>query len=148
MPAILIDTNILIYASDPGDQERQDQALTILTQLEIMRSGRLSAQCLAEFVHASTRSQQPLYTRAEALEQVERLARAYPVFDVTLLTVLEAARGARDHQMAFYDAQIWAAARLNQVPLIFSEDFSDGQTLEGVRFINPFSKNFILEDWI
>jgi len=148
MPPILIDTNILIYASDPGDLARQEKALDVLKQLEITRSGRLSAQCLAEFVHASTRSQQPLYTRAEAHEQVERLARAYPVYYVSLLTVLEAARGARDYQMAYYDAQIWAAARLNQVSLIFSEDFSDGQTLEGVRFINPFAADFKLEDWV
>jgi predicted nucleic acid-binding protein len=147
MPPILIDTNILIYASDPGNPTRQDEALRILKHLEITRSGRLSAQCLAEFMHVSTRSLQPLYTRAEALTQVERLAQAYPIFDITLLVVLEAGRGARDYTMAYYDAQIWAAARLNQVSLIFSEDFSDGQILEGVRFVNPFSEGFVLENW-
>jgi len=147
MPPILIDTNILIYASDPGNPALQDQALHILKHLEMTRNGRLSAQCLAEFMHVSTRSLQPIYTRAEALEQVERLAQAYPIFDVTLLIVLEAARGARDYSMVYYDAQIWAAARLNQVSLIFSEDFSDGQVLEGVRFVNPFAANFKIEDW-
>jgi predicted nucleic acid-binding protein len=63
------------------------------------------------------------------------------------LIVLEAGRGARDHGLAYYDAQIWAAARLNQVTTVFSEDFSDGQTLEGVRFVNPFASGFRLEDW-
>lgn len=48
----------------------------------------------------------------------------------------------RDHQLAFYDAQIWAAARLNQIPAVFSEDFQDGRTLEGVQFVNPFSETF------
>ncbi len=147
MPPILIDTNILIYASDPGNPARQDQALKLLKHLEITRSGRLSVQCLAEFIHVSTRSLQPSYTRAEALEQVERLAQAFPIFDLTLPVVLEAARGARDYRLAYYDAQIWAAARLNQVSLIFSEDFSDGQVLEGVRFVNPFAAGFVLEDW-
>jgi predicted nucleic acid-binding protein len=52
-----------------------------------------------------------------------------------------------DHSLAYYDAQIWATARLNQIPLIFSEDFQDGQTLEGVRFVNPFSAQFELRDW-
>ena len=99
-------------------------------------------------MHVSIRSKQPLYTRAEAIEQVEHLAQAYPVFDVTLLIVLEAACGARDYSMAYYDAQIWASARLNQVPLIFSEEFSDGQTLEGVRLINPFTEDFKIEDWV
>ena len=147
MPPILIDTNILIYASDPGNPARQDQALKLLKHLEITRSGRLSVQCLAEFIHVSTRSLQPIYTRAEALEQVERLAQAFPIFDLTLPVILEAGRGVRDYSLAYYDAQIWAAARLNQVSLIFSEDFSDGQILEGVRFVNPFAAGFVLDDW-
>ncbi len=147
MPPILIDTNVLIYASDPAETIRQDQALRILKYLETARLGRLSVQCLAEFMHVTTRPHWTLYTRAEALQQVEYLLRAFPVFDLTPLIVLEAARGARDHGLAYCDAQIWAAARLNQVTIIFSEDFSDGQVLEGVRFVNPFSTDFRLEDW-
>jgi predicted nucleic acid-binding protein len=62
--------------------------------------------------------------------------------------VLEAARGVRDHGLAYYDAQVWAAARLNKIPIIFSEDFQDGRILEGVRFANPFSQSFDLEAWL
>jgi predicted nucleic acid-binding protein len=61
--------------------------------------------------------------------------------------LVETARGARDHDLAYYDAQIWASARLNQVTIVFSEDFSDGQVLEGVRFVNPFKPDFQLEAW-
>jgi predicted nucleic acid-binding protein len=64
------------------------------------------------------------------------------------MIVLEAGRGVRDHQLSYYDSQIWAIARLNQVPTIFSEDFSDGAVLEGVRFVNPFSPDFRLETWL
>ena len=39
-------------------------------------------------------------------------------------------------------------ARLNQVPVVFSEDFNDGSILEGVRFVNPFSREFLLEKWL
>jgi predicted nucleic acid-binding protein len=147
MPPVLIDTNVLVYASDPAEITRQEQALRILKHLETARLGRLSVQCLAEFVHVTTRSRWPLYTMVEALQQVEHLLRAYPVFDLTPLIVLEAARGARDYGLTYYDAQIWAAARLNQVTVVFSEGFSDGQALEGVRFVNPFSADFRLEDW-
>ena len=80
--------------------------------------------------------------------QVERWQNIFPVFDLTPQIVLEAARGVRDHKMAFYDAQIWAAARLNQIPVVFSEDFQDGQVLEGVRFANPFTPTFDLETWL
>jgi predicted nucleic acid-binding protein len=147
MPPVLIDTNVLIYASDPAETTRQDQALHILKYLETARMGRLSAQCLAEFMQVATRVRRPLYTRAEALWQVEHLHRAYPVFDLTALIMLEAGRGARDYGLPYYDAQIWAAALLNQVTVVFSEDFSDGQVLEGVRFANPFVMDFRVEDW-
>ncbi len=147
MPSILIDTNVLVYASDAADVTRQDQALRVLKHLETTRAGRLSAQCLAEFVHVTTRPNRPFYSPAEAAQQVETLMRAFPVFDLTALIVLEAVRGRRDHEMAYYDAQIWAAARLNQVTVVFSEDFSDGQVLEGVRFVNPFKDGFRLEEW-
>lgn len=54
----------------------------------------------------------------------------------------------RDHQLAYWNAQIWASARLNQIPVVFSEAFSDGVALEGVRFVNPFAAEFVLNSWV
>jgi predicted nucleic acid-binding protein len=71
---------------------------------------------------------------------------SWAILDTTRLVVLEAARGVRDHQFSYFDAQIWAAARLNQVEVIFSEDFNPSQ-IEGIQFVNPFSAEFRLEDW-
>ena len=67
--------------------------------------------------------------------------------DVTGSVVLQAARGVCDHQFSFWDAQIWAVARLNQVPVIFSEDFDSGAVIEGVQFVNPFAGDFQPEAW-
>jgi len=147
MAPVLIDTSVLIYVFDHGDQSRQDQAIRVLQHLQTTGNGRLSAQSLAEFCAVTTRKLKPLLTRAEAVTQVERFARAFPVIDLTPLVVIEAARGARDHSLAYYDAQIWAAARLNQIPVVFSEDFDSGSTLEGVKFVNPFAADFVLEAW-
>ena len=148
MTLVLIDTNVLIYACDTADSLRQERAIQVLRYLEVTGTGRLSVQCLAEFVNATTRSTRPLYSPPEALAQVERLARSFVVFDLTPMIVLEAAHGMSDYSLAYYDAQIWASARLNQTPLVFSEDFQDEQMLEGVRFVNPFSANFSLKDWV
>jgi len=145
---ILIDTNILVYAVDPRDAEKQGKALQVLEGLQASGKGRISVQSLAEFISATTRSSTPLMTISEALQQVERLIGSFPIYDLKPMVVLEAARGARDYGLSYYDAQIWAVARLNQVPVVISEDFSAGQALDGVQFINPFSENFPLKDLV
>jgi predicted nucleic acid-binding protein len=148
MNPILIDTNVLLYAHDGNDPTRQAQALEVLKHLELTANGRLSVQCLAEFFNVATRKLAPPLTAQEAVEQVERLAHAYPVLDLTPAIVLEAGRGVRDHQLAYFDAQLWAMAKLNQIPVVLSEDFRSGSTLEGVRFINPFAPDFKIEHWV
>jgi predicted nucleic acid-binding protein len=145
MPLVLMDTNILVYTYDPADLNRQEKALTVLTALEEQGSGCLSVQSLSEFVNVAVGKKR--LSIAEAILQVEQWSYAFPVFNLTPQIVIEAARGVRDHQLSYYDAQIWAAARLNQVPVVFSEDFQNGQILEGVRFVNPFDDLFNLDDW-
>ncbi|HKZ84630.1 MAG TPA: PIN domain-containing protein [Anaerolineae bacterium] len=147
MTAVLIDTNVLVYAHDRGEPKKQAQAIKVLNYLQVTGQGRLSVQCLSEFFSIITRGKQPKLARDAAAQQVERLAHSFPVYDLTPLIVIEATRGARDHSLAYYDAQIWAAARLNQIPVVFSEDFSAGSTLEGVQFVNPFAADFVLETW-
>ena len=147
MVAVLIDTNVLVYAHDRGEFDKQGHAINTLNRLQVTGSGRLSAQCLAEFFSVVTRGSAPMLTATEAARQVEWLVRAWPVLDVTLQVVLEAIRGVREHQFSFWDAQIWAAARLNQVPVVFSEDFNSGAVIEGIRFVDPFAEDFQPEAW-
>lgn len=84
----------------------------------------------------------------EAYRRLELYERAWNVVAITPPIVLEAARGAVAHQLNFWDALIWATAKLNQIPVILSEDFRSGASLEGVRFINPLSDDFDLELWL
>ena len=148
MPPTLIDTNLLIYLYDPSQPGKQAQSHRVLEQMDLTHSGRLSVQALAEFFSVATRKLSPSLTPAEALEQINLFIRLWPVFDLTPMIVMEAGRGVRDHKLSYYDAQVWAIARLNQVPVVFSEDFRDGSILEGVRFVNPFSPEFSLEKWL
>jgi predicted nucleic acid-binding protein len=148
MTPVLIDTNLLIYLFDQNQPVRQSRAKEVLDKLELIGTGRLSVQNLAEFFSVSTRKLSPPLSSKEALKQVNLFTRVWPVFDLTPLIVLEAARGVRDYQMSYYDAQIWATARLNQIPVIFSEDFNVGATLEGVQFINPFTPDFVIDNWV
>lgn len=148
MTAVLVDTNLLVYAHDRAAPSKQETAIRTLEALRAAGRGRLSAQCLAEFFAVVTRGKRPLLAIADALSQVEALAGGWPVFEITPLVVLEAARGVRDHDLAYWDAQLWATARLNQVDAIFSEDFAVGSSLEGVRFVNPLAPGFDLMLWV
>jgi predicted nucleic acid-binding protein len=147
MPPILIDTNLLIHLYDFRDPGKQSRSAEVLNELGVSGSGRLSVQGLAEFLSVATWKLVPPLPPEDAIRQVESFMRLWPVFDLTPLMVLEAGRGVRDHRLSYYGAQIWASARLNQVPVIFSEDFTDGSMLEGVRFVDPFADGFVLEEW-
>lgn len=145
---VLVDTNVLVYAYDRSEPAKQAQALHVLSDLQANRAGLLSVQVLIEFYNAVTRRiSQPL-TPQQADERIRNLAVAWPVLDITPLIALEAVRGALQHQMPIWDAQVWATARLNQIPAIFSEDFSDGALTEGIRMVNPFAAAFQVHDWM
>lgn len=140
---VFVDTNILVYAYDRSEPQKQRQASQILNQLVVSRTGVISTQVLAEFFVTITSPRKfasPLSV-AEGYERIEYYLRSWEVVDLTGLIVLEAARGVREYQLSFWDAQIWATARLNQIPLIYSEDFNAGAALEGVRFSNPLESN-------
>jgi predicted nucleic acid-binding protein len=147
MDEVLIDTNILVYAHQPSETAKHERALRTIEALMASGLGRLSAQILGEFLSATTRGRRPILTMQDALRQATLLGHALPVFDQTRLIVLEAGRGVHEHQLSYFDAQIWATARLNQVSTIFTEDFTSGRRVEGVQFLNPLLPGFDLTRW-
>jgi len=148
MDQVLIDTNVLVYSCDRHDFDKQQQALELMASLQESGLGGISVQSLAEFFAAATRGREPLLSIANACARQAELARMWRVLDLTPAIALEAAAGVREHRLSYWDAQIWATARLNQIPVVLSEDFQDGQWLEGVRFVNPFSTKFDLQAWM
>jgi predicted nucleic acid-binding protein len=139
---ILVDTNVLVYAYDRAAGTKQARAVDTLSRVLRTGRGRLSTQVLGEFFRVATQRLAAPLTIGDACDQIARLLEAWPVLAITPPIVLEAARGVRDHRLPFWDAQLWATARLNQVEIVLSEDFTDGRTLEGVRFMNPFAPSF------
>lgn len=138
----LVDTNVLVYAHDVVEVGKQQRAIAILDQFTGTGGAALSTHILSEYFWVLTRKRAPPVPSAEAEQRLNHLVELWPVLAITPPIVLEAARGARQHQMAFWDALVWAAARLNQVPRILTEDFSDGRTVEGVTYVNPFVPSF------
>lgn len=145
---IFVDTNILLYAYDRSEPDKQRQAALILDKLALSGLGVISSQVMAEFFVTVTRKISAPLAPDSAYQRLENYQQSWETLDVTPAIVLEAARGVRDYQFSFWGAQIWATARLNQIATIFSEDFNVGAVVEGVRFVNPLTADFQVEDWL
>jgi predicted nucleic acid-binding protein len=138
----LVDSNILVYAFDPRDLRKQRIAADLIEHLIQRQVAVLSVQCLSEFFNVTTRKLPEPLQAGEALVYVQRFAQTCRVLDLTGATVLEGCRGAGQYKLSVWDALIWAAAKLNQVPYVLSEDLQHDLFLEGVRIQNPFVPEF------
>jgi len=134
---VTVDTNILVYATAPQAGAQQTRAQHILARG--MRTGNsvLLLQALAEFSHVALRKAGIPPRRVQAIVDAWRVALpVHAVIDEDLPAALDAVRV---HKLAFWDAMLWATGRRIGVRYLLSEDFQDGRTLEGVRFVNPFN---------
>jgi predicted nucleic acid-binding protein len=144
---VFLDTNLLVYAYDRSEPEKQRRAREVLAALAAAQAGVVSAQVLAEFFVTVTRKLAAPLPVASALEQLASHLHLWKVVDVTGILAATAAAAASKYRLNYWDAQVWAAARQNQVSVVLSEDFSHGAEVEGVRFVNPFGADFCLGAW-
>ena len=138
----VVDANILIYAYDRSESEKQIRARNVLDWLQSQKVGYLTTQVLGEFFWTTTRRLVKPLSRAEAFAEVEKHLRAWRVLTVTPAIVFDAARASAKYQLQYWDAQVWATAKLNQIPVVLSEDLQHGQRIEGVQFLNPLKGDF------
>lgn len=139
MIRVAIDTNVLVYRHDPGEPERQPRARQVMDLIKEHAHGIVPVQCLAELSNVALRKLEGPPTAEEVLAMVAGFRNLFDIVPLGPDVVNEALRGVRDHQFAYYDAQIWAAARRAQATILVSEDFNPGAVLGGITFLNPFT---------
>lgn len=144
----LVDTNILVYIYDQTEPQKQALAEEVCDRLTLAGLGVISTQIMAEFFNAATRRLADRMPTEVAYQRLENYQQSWEVVNMTPAIVLEGVRGVIDHQLSFWDALVWATAKLNQIPVILSEDFRSGTSLEGIRFVNPLSDDFDLSLWL
>ena len=140
----LVDTNLRVYSLDRREPEKRQRAREVLRRLGVAGSAALPSQALSEFSSSCLRKVEARPDPETVRREVERLLLAFPVLPLTGPVVLEALRGVREYLLSYYDAQIWAVARLGQVGMVLSEDFNPGAVLDGVIFANPLESTFDL----
>jgi predicted nucleic acid-binding protein len=145
---VLVDTNILVYCYDRSAPAKQSRAIETVDKIVRSRAGAISTQVLAEFFTTVTRKLPMPLTADDACGRLNHYASAWTVYNLTPQVVLEAVRGVRERTLNYWDAQIWAVARLHRISVILSEDFQDGLLLEGVRFLNPLRVGSRAHAWL
>ncbi len=136
--AVFVDSNILIYAHDADAGPKRDRAVERLRQLWESGTGRLSVQVLQEFYVNVTRKLSTPVSRSTAREVVSSYA-AWVKEPTTPDTVIRAIDIAEMAQIMFWDALIVASAEEAQATQIYSEDLNAGQTIAGIKIVNPLA---------
>lgn len=133
-----VDTNLFVYFRDATEVVKQKQAAEWMTYVSRQRSGRTSVQVLNEFYVTVTQKLKIKLPREEAWKDVSSLIRWNPVSIDT--AIMHQARAIQlRYEFSWWDSLIVASAMKARCEYLLTEDLSDGQDLDGVRVVNPFT---------
>lgn len=125
-----LDTNILVYSVDEKDKAKQHTARDLIATLVQNDDAIISTQTLQEFYNAATKK--------DAGTFVKQFSDIIPVHSNTVNDVLAAIDISEASQLSFWDSLILASAKACGCSVVYSEDLNDGQTINGVKVVNPF----------
>lgn len=125
------DTNVLLYLLS-DDSAKADRAEELLAS-----GGRVSVQVLNEFASVATRKLAMSMSEVrDILSTVRSVCAVMPLDVETHDLGLDLAER---YRFSVYDALIVAAASRAGCTVVYSEDFQDGQAIEGLTIRNPFA---------
>ena len=134
---VFFDSNILIYFADGADPQKQQIAENLIKNAVINDTGVISTQSLQEFFAATTRKL--LCTKEKAKEYIENFSESFTVEQVSVPLILKAINISIKNQFSFWDSLILAAAIQTGCIICYSEDLTNGQIVDGVKILNPFT---------
>lgn len=142
---IFLDTNVLVHwVYDGQDPVKNATAIRCLEALTAIRAAWISPQVIGEFLRVCTRHLRHEVTREIARGAAQVLVVTCELAPLDEITTREALRVSERYRLDYYDAQIWAAARVSGCEVILTED-THGSEIEGVRYRNPFEAGFDVE---
>lgn len=136
-PAFL-DTNVLVYSVDPFEDTKRRIAINLIDRLGSSNHISTSTQVLQEFFAVTTRKREPPFSAREALANIDDLTR-WPIHQVDPDTIRRAGLLSEEAQLSFWDALIVVSASLCGAETLYTEDLNHGQTILGVKVVNPFA---------
>lgn len=130
-----IDSNIILYAVDRNDTARRQKARFLLKELIRTGKGVVSTQVAQEFYVIATKI---LKVEPLAAKRVVDLLGQLDMVTVDLELILSAIDCSLLSKISFWDGLIVASAKASGCRMLFSEDLSHSQLINGVRVVDPF----------
>lgn len=134
---VFVDTNILVYARDSSEKEKQIIAREWMAYLWQTRLGRLSYQSCNEYYVVTTQRLKPGLSRKEARHDINAFE-AWNPLAINQAAIENAWRIQDKYQFSWWDSLIVSAAQIQNCTFILSEDLQHEQALDELRIINPF----------
>ena len=142
---IFLDSNILVYFVDEHDSKKQKIAEKLIKNSVEMKTGVLSTQSLQEFYSVVTRKS--LCSKEQAKTIVEKFKNTLPITQISVSHILKAIDISIQTQFSFWDSLIVSAAHSSGCVIVYSEDMSHNQLVNGVKIINPFINSARQQIW-
>ena len=131
-----VDTNVLIYAHDSRDAQKQATSVALI---ESLSDGVLLWQVACEYLAASRKLEPLGYRFEDAWQDLDDLRAVW----TTLLPswpILDRAHELMNRfSLSFWDALILAACLDGGVVRLYSEDFGGCPRINGLEIVNPFA---------
>ncbi len=134
MEKVFIDTNIIIYANDKRDKEKQTKALKVVTNLMKSNGGTISTQVLQEYAFVASKK---LNQRHDVILRQLKLLESFEVIRQSPEMIRRAVEIMHSYQINFWDACIISNAEYANCSIIYSEDLHTGQYYSGIKVENP-----------
>jgi predicted nucleic acid-binding protein len=132
---VFFDTNVLVYTIDGKDERKQQLARELLERATSKATPVISTQVLMELYSVLTTKLK--LDRIDARLFVEQLSNMHVVTADTAL-VKRAIDTSILARLSFWDALIVSAAEHANCSMLLTEDLANGQTLNGIKVVNPF----------
>jgi predicted nucleic acid-binding protein len=133
-----LDTNIFVYSFDSSSPKKAAQARKLIRKAIETGSGIVSYQVVQEFFNVALRRFAKPMNGGDAEQYLATTFRPLLAVHSSVALYSEALRLRDRFRLNWFDALIVASAIESKCEVLYSEDFQDGQKMEGVTISNPF----------
>ncbi|MBN2127740.1 MAG: PIN domain-containing protein [Candidatus Diapherotrites archaeon] len=133
----LIDSNILVYAFDSSEKNKQEKAKKFLTEIMINKKGILSIQNLAEFHATVTKKINKPISKEESQQIIKELSDSFEILKYSEKTIINSINFENLYKTHFWDSLLASTMQENNVFLIYTENTKDFKKIPWIKAVNP-----------